>query len=590
MRVVWICSRLCAPLVAAALLFPLAAVAAGTAPNAVVETGPQMQVSLGYFMERLGLFGQWLKHPVWGDVWQPEAGPSFRPYFYGYWEYTDEYGWFWVSNEPYGEIVYHYGRWVFDPDYGWLWLPGYVWGPSWVVWRENDTAIGWLPMPPGYADFDQGAGIASYAADGWYGYQTFYGSNFVSNTFYDLWVFVGNDDFGRSDRRRYVTDHGKLRDHFQRSHDGTRYLDEHDRMVDRSIDIERLRRQTHHEFDARGAARFLRRGAPITSVSEGREIFRRERDRDRGQPASASGQSDAVPARSAGRDAGFAGRNGGPRDGRGPDAFTRRIPGPGVLNPGVVVSERPRISDRPVNGDEHRSVDRGILAPQFRDARAGIPSNENAGGSELNRRVGSMYGPQRSNRPAKAGRVQVPELGNGDRVEVDRSAGQAGGPRGNGRPASFGRGLRPGTDGIPRFEAGRGSNRQSPMGHIPGLDNPAERVAGPAGRLRPSLGGRFIPHTDDLAGRLTGPPNSAAGPSVLAPQPAPLGLSGVPAAHAFGGAQGGLASRSAVNPVPNMQVPAAPLPAPAAQPSAPQPGAPQSSGSAFFTRYYGVFH
>jgi hypothetical protein len=119
--------------------------AAPAIPPAILTTadGPAMSaVSFAYFEQRLSPFGHWLRHPVWGDVWQPDAGRTFRPYFYGSWQYTSDYGWLWVSNEPYGDIVYHYGRWVFDPNYGWLWVPGYVWGPSWVAWRETDGYVG----------------------------------------------------------------------------------------------------------------------------------------------------------------------------------------------------------------------------------------------------------------------------------------------------------------------------------------------------------------------------------------------------------------------------------------------------------------
>ncbi len=183
--------------------------------SAQSQAGAQIEVSLDYFHERLAPFGKWLNHPVWGEVWQPDAGPNFRPYFYGYWDYTSDYGSLWVSNEPYGDIVYHYGRWLFDMNYGWLWVPGYVWGPSWVVWRANQDYVGWLPMPPGYLDYDQPLRTAPYAGDDWYGYQTFYGPTFVSEYFYTLWVFVQNNDFGRSDRRRYVVDIRRLRDLYQ---------------------------------------------------------------------------------------------------------------------------------------------------------------------------------------------------------------------------------------------------------------------------------------------------------------------------------------------------------------------------------------
>jgi len=258
-------------LCAAALLFS-AAPASAQAPSSS-QMAPS-EVSLEYFHERLTPLGNWVNHPVWGEVWQPDAGPNFRPYFYGYWDYTSDYGSLWVSNEPYGDIVYHYGRWVFDMNYGWLWVPGYVWGPSWVVWRANQDYVGWLPMPPGYLDYDQPLRSAPYASDSWYGYQTFYGPVFVSEYFYTLWIFVQNNDFGRSDRRRYVTDLRSVRDLYHGSNDRTHYVTLKDRIIDSFIDHDWLKREAHRDFEPKPAERFLHRNVPMMSVSQGREIFR----------------------------------------------------------------------------------------------------------------------------------------------------------------------------------------------------------------------------------------------------------------------------------------------------------------------------
>src|SRR6185295_18134620 len=258
-------------LCAAALLFS-AAPASAQAPSSS-QMAPS-EVSLEYFHERLTPLGNWVNHPVWGEVWQPDAGPNFRPYFYGYWDYTSDYGSLWVSNEPYGDIVYHYGRWVFGMNYGWLWVPGYVWGPSWVVWRANQDYVGWLPMPPGYLDYDQPLRSAPYASDSWYGYQTFYGPVFVSEYFYTLWIFVQNNDFGRSDRRRYVTDLRSVRDLYHGSNDRTHYVTLKDRIIDSFIDHDWLKREAHRDFEPKPAERFLHRNVPMMSVSQGREIFR----------------------------------------------------------------------------------------------------------------------------------------------------------------------------------------------------------------------------------------------------------------------------------------------------------------------------
>ncbi|HEX3483882.1 MAG TPA: DUF6600 domain-containing protein [Micropepsaceae bacterium] len=260
---------------------PAAAQMPQTVPPGLPSAGAD--VSLAFFNRRLSAFGHWLSHPVWGDVWQPNAARDFRPYFYGYWQYTSDYGWFWVSSEPYGDIVYHYGRWVHDPNFGWLWVPGYVWGPSWVTWRESDDYIGWLPMPPGYQDFAVGDLAPSYGPPDLYGYRTFYGSNFLPDDFAGLWIFVPTRDFARSDRRGYVFDKDRVRDLYRRSEDRTHYRHDRDsdRIVDSSIDKDALERTTHRHFDAPSAKQFLRTGTPVISVMEGQDIARRDRNRAR---------------------------------------------------------------------------------------------------------------------------------------------------------------------------------------------------------------------------------------------------------------------------------------------------------------------
>ena len=70
------------------------------------------------------------------------------------WVYTDRYGWYFQSNEPFAWVVYHYGRWGYDPNIGWFWVPGTRWAPAWVAWRRDDQNVGWAPLPPegsGYA-------------------------------------------------------------------------------------------------------------------------------------------------------------------------------------------------------------------------------------------------------------------------------------------------------------------------------------------------------------------------------------------------------------------------------------------------------
>ena len=60
-------------------------------------------------------YGQWVQHPRWGEVWIPEqVPPDWQPYRLGHWVYTEEWGWYWDSEEDFGWITYHYGRNYFD--------------------------------------------------------------------------------------------------------------------------------------------------------------------------------------------------------------------------------------------------------------------------------------------------------------------------------------------------------------------------------------------------------------------------------------------------------------------------------------------
>jgi hypothetical protein len=103
--------------------------------------------AVGYFYDSLLPYGQWVMMPDNTWAWEPYNMPvDWQPYTLGHWAYTD-YGWTWVSDEPWGWACFHYGRWEYNDDYGWLWYPGMEWGPAWVVWRTSDDWIGWAPCP-----------------------------------------------------------------------------------------------------------------------------------------------------------------------------------------------------------------------------------------------------------------------------------------------------------------------------------------------------------------------------------------------------------------------------------------------------------
>ncbi|MEO5915341.1 MAG: DUF6600 domain-containing protein [Luteolibacter sp.] len=103
----------------------------------------------GNFYDSLSSYGSWFETSNYGYVWQPAVvrEVNWRPYCRGRWACSDR-GWTWVSEEPFGWATYHYGRWALIGGRGWVWVPGTEWAPCWVSWRENDSHIGWAPLPP----------------------------------------------------------------------------------------------------------------------------------------------------------------------------------------------------------------------------------------------------------------------------------------------------------------------------------------------------------------------------------------------------------------------------------------------------------
>lgn len=136
----------------------LALTIAGTAVPVVGSLTPAYAQVSEEFMDALEPYGEFRRHPRFGEVWVPrDVPPDWRPYQYGHWVYTDDWGWYWVSEEQdanWGWVTYHYGRWAFDRDFGWFWVPGDEWAPAWVNWRFGDGYVGWAPLPPDDADVE----------------------------------------------------------------------------------------------------------------------------------------------------------------------------------------------------------------------------------------------------------------------------------------------------------------------------------------------------------------------------------------------------------------------------------------------------
>ncbi|HVR10049.1 MAG TPA: DUF6600 domain-containing protein, partial [Thermoanaerobaculia bacterium] len=111
-----------------------------------------------YFHQRLSPYGRWDTHGSYGEVWRPRVAAGWRPYTTGHWVYTD-YGWTWAADESWGWAPFHYGRWYQDASLGWGWVPGNVWAPAWVDWRNGGGYTGWAALPP-EAGFTAGVGVS----------------------------------------------------------------------------------------------------------------------------------------------------------------------------------------------------------------------------------------------------------------------------------------------------------------------------------------------------------------------------------------------------------------------------------------------
>ena len=115
---------------------------------------------VSYFHDELEDEGSWIDDEEYGQVWSPRGvDRDWRPYTRGTWANTEEHGWYWVSDEPFGWATYHYGRWHLSERRGWVWVPGTRWGPAWVAWRSNDDNIGWAPLPP-ESRWEHGSGLS----------------------------------------------------------------------------------------------------------------------------------------------------------------------------------------------------------------------------------------------------------------------------------------------------------------------------------------------------------------------------------------------------------------------------------------------
>ena len=157
-------------------------------PAALDRARADNPVAVEFFYDDLAPQGYWVRHPYYGMVWYPASrDPSWQPYVSGQWVHTEEYGWYWESDEPWGWATYHYGRWVYTAEYGWVWVPDDEWGPAWVEWRYGGGYVGWAPMPP-EATWRRGTVV-------------YMGADISAARYQPSWVFVGGADFARGSIR-----------------------------------------------------------------------------------------------------------------------------------------------------------------------------------------------------------------------------------------------------------------------------------------------------------------------------------------------------------------------------------------------------
>lgn len=208
------------------LLVCVAIVALQAGSNAQYQYGPE-GVSFDVFYSSLEPHGEWIVVDRGIYAWRPfDTFAGWRPYTVGRWAWTT-YGWYWVSDEPWGWATYHYGRWYYDDFYGWLWMPGYEWAPAWVEWRSGGPYVGWAPLGP-YALFSITVGIH-------------YRYRWVTPVYY--WTFIDCRHVATPSLHRYVYRSDDNRRYIGRTRSIGSVRSEQGRIITRGPDREYVERQ-----------------------------------------------------------------------------------------------------------------------------------------------------------------------------------------------------------------------------------------------------------------------------------------------------------------------------------------------------------
>jgi hypothetical protein len=210
-----------------AIFLALATVGALALVPAAPAQAQQLTVSVSLFHQQLAPHGRWFRHPRFGWAWFPTSvDAQWRPYTHGQWVWTEEHGWYWNSDEPFGWATYHYGRWGYDEVYGWVWIPGSTWGPAWVAFRYSEGHVGWAPLPPETLEF-------SFGFDARY-------TEMSAHYYEPRWVFVPRTRF--LDARVYtlVAPQSQNNVYIRQTSNVTNYVTVNNVIVNRSIDRQRM--------------------------------------------------------------------------------------------------------------------------------------------------------------------------------------------------------------------------------------------------------------------------------------------------------------------------------------------------------------
>jgi hypothetical protein len=226
-------SRRMTLLLVAASLASLCA-CAGTRSSSYAATEVSASFSI---YDALTPYGTWENVGSYGDCWVPLDVPvGWRPYTQGYWENTD-YGWMWVSQDPWGDTPYHYGRWAEDDSYGWVWVPDddEVWAPAWVAWRYGGGYVGWAPLPPDVG-WQSGIGLSVSVGD------------LDQRIGRDSWCFTPTNSFGTTRISGSVLPTGRNLTLMTLTLNVTHYEVYNSRPAERGLNLDILERDTGRKF------------------------------------------------------------------------------------------------------------------------------------------------------------------------------------------------------------------------------------------------------------------------------------------------------------------------------------------------------